>query len=72
MESPLPYFSGIKDPRVDRTKDHLLEDILFIAISSVICGAETWNDMEDFGKAKKEWLQTFLKLPMAYQHTTLQ
>lgn len=63
MESPLPYFSGIQDPRVDRTKDHLLEDIIFIAISSVICGAETWNDMEDFGKAKIDWLKTFLKLP---------
>ena len=63
MENPLHYFSGIKDPRVDRTKAHLLEDIIVIAILSVICGAETWNDMEDFGTEKEQWLRTFLKLP---------
>ena len=51
------------DPRVERTKAHMLEDILFIAIASVICGAESWNDMENFGKAKQEWLRTFLRLP---------
>jgi hypothetical protein len=40
-----------------------LEDILFIAIASIICGAERWYDMEEFGKAKEEWLKTFLRLP---------
>jgi len=63
MESPLHYFSGMKDPRINRTKAHLLEDIIVIAILSVICGAETWNDMEDFGTEKEIWLRTFLKLP---------
>ena len=63
MESPLQFFAGIKDPRVERTKDHLLLDIIFITISAVICGAETWNDIEAFGKAKLEWLKSFLKLP---------
>ena len=63
MTSPLPFFSELTDPRVDRTKVHMLEDILFIAIASVICGAESWNDMETFGKAKEEWFRTFLRLP---------
>ena len=63
MESPLSYFSVIKDPRIDRTKSHLLEDIIVIAVLSVLCGAETWNDMEDFGNSKESWLRTFLKLP---------
>ncbi|MDR1557315.1 MAG: ISAs1 family transposase [Tannerellaceae bacterium] len=40
-----------------------MEDILFIAIASVICGAESWYEMEAFGKAKEEWLKTFLRLP---------
>jgi predicted transposase YbfD/YdcC len=53
----------MKDPRIDRTKDHLLGDILVIAILSVLCGADTWNGMEEFGKAKEPWLRTFLKLP---------
>jgi hypothetical protein len=63
MESPLRYFSGLTDPRVARTREHRLEDILFIAIVSIICGAYIWHDMEEFGKAKEEWLKTFLRLP---------
>jgi len=63
MENPFEYFSGLTDPRVERTREHLLEDILFISIASVLCGAESWNEMEEFGKAKQDWLQTFLSLP---------
>lgn len=63
MESPISYFQQLEDPRVDRTKEHLLEDIIFITIAGVVCGAETWNDIEDFGKSKHDWLKSFLKLP---------
>lgn len=63
MESLLDSFSSLTDPCVDWTREHRLEDILFIAIASIICGAESWNDMEEFGKAKEDWLKTFLELP---------
>lgn len=63
MESPLDYFSSLTDPRVERTREHRLEDILFIAIASVICSAESRNDMEEFGKAREDRLKTFLGLP---------
>jgi predicted transposase YbfD/YdcC len=63
MESPLNYFSSLQDPRVERTREHDLEDILFIAIASILCGADSWYDMEEFGKAKAKWLKTFLRLP---------
>ena len=56
-------FEGREDPRIDRTKLHQLEDIILIAIVAVICGAEGWVDSEAFGKAKEEWLKTFLALP---------
>ena len=29
----------------------------------MLCGAETFIDFEEFGKAKKDWLETFLALP---------
>jgi len=61
--SILEYFSTLPDPRVQRTKLHKLEDILTITICAVICGAETWVDIADFGKAKETWLRTFLELP---------
>lgn len=57
------HFSALKDPRVDRTKRHRLLDILVIAICAVICGADSWEDVEEFGKAKQSWLQTILDLP---------
>lgn len=57
------YFSDMKDPRIDRRKLHLLEDIVFISIASVLSGAETWNEIEMYGKQKREWLSSFLSLP---------
>jgi predicted transposase YbfD/YdcC len=63
MENPLKYFSELRDPRVERNREHLLEEILLIAIAAVLSGAESWNDIEDYGEAKLDWLKTFLKLP---------
>jgi hypothetical protein len=57
------YFATVDDPRVDRTKDHALLDIIIIAICAVICGADGWVDVEEFGKTKRAWLATFLALP---------
>jgi len=59
----LNYFDEIEDPRIERSKKHLLEDIIVIAVLSFICGAETWEDIEDFGKAQESWLKQVLELP---------
>lgn len=56
------YFSGMKDPRIDRRKLHSMDDIIFISIASVLSGAETWNDMEMYGKQKIDWLSNILSL----------
>src|SRR6185312_3414690 len=53
----------LPDPRVERTKLHRLEDILVIAICALLCGADSFEDMEVFGDAKEEWFRTFLELP---------
>ena len=63
LEAIEEHFSKVSDPRVDRTKDHKLIDIIAIAICAVICGAEGWVDIELFGKSKLPWLKTFLELP---------
>jgi predicted transposase YbfD/YdcC len=57
------FISLISDPRVDRTKEHLLHDIVIIAVLAMLCGAETFVDFADFGRAKEHWLRTFLPLP---------
>jgi len=57
------HFSVLPDPRVDRGKKHRLIDILFIAVCTIICGGETFTDMELFGEAKHQWLRTLVELP---------
>jgi len=60
--SLIEHFKNLPDPRVDRTKDHDLIDVLVIAVCTLLCAGETFNDMEDFGKAKYDWFKTFLNL----------
>jgi hypothetical protein len=62
-KSLLEHFSTITDPRINRTKDHELIDILVIAICALLCRAETFNELEDFGNAKLDRFKTFLSLP---------
>jgi predicted transposase YbfD/YdcC len=57
------HFADLQDPRIDRTRLHELLDILVIAICGVICGAEGWDDIAKYGRAKHDWLKTFLSLP---------
>jgi hypothetical protein len=57
------YFEFIPDHRINRNKKHLLFDIIILAILAVICGAESWDSIELFGKTKLSFLKTFLKLP---------
>ena len=59
----LDHFTNLTDPRIDRTKDHKLIDILAIAICGMLCGADNWVAMEQYGNAKQEWLKQFLELP---------
>ena len=53
----------LADPRVRGRCEHLLVDIVVIAITAVLCGADDWNTIEGFGKAKEDWFRTFLQLP---------
>jgi predicted transposase YbfD/YdcC len=60
--SLIEHFKSLSDPRVNRTKDHELIDVLVIAICTLLCAGESFNDMEDFGHAKVDWFKTFLTL----------
>ena len=61
--SLIRHFEELPDPRTGNAKTHIFLEILIIAILAVICGADGWSDVELFGKTKKAWLKTFLKLP---------
>src|SRR3990172_7628477 len=57
------YFADLPDPRINRQKRHELTDLLTIAICAVICGADGWGEIEQFGEAKVDWFKIFLDLP---------
>ena len=57
------HFADLEDPRVERTRRHQLIDIITISICAVICGADTWVDIESYGRSKYEWLKKILELP---------
>jgi predicted transposase YbfD/YdcC len=59
----LSSFSDLADPRVERTRHHKLLDIVGLTVCAVIAGADDWVHVEYFGKAKIDWLKTFLDLP---------
>lgn len=56
-------FMGIYDPRVQGRCSHHLIDIMVITICAVMCGAEGWDEIEEFGLAREEWFRRFLELP---------
>lgn len=60
--SILAYFGDLADPRIERCKRHQLIDIIAVGICAVICGADSFVEMEEFGIAKREWFETFLEL----------
>lgn len=61
--SLLTHFAPLKDARPAYLVEHPLLDIVALAICAVICGAETWEDIEAYGHSKLDWLKTFLGLP---------
>jgi len=58
----LTFARTLPEHRMDRKKLHLAEDIVFITISAVICGADTWEEIAEFGRSKKKFLQGLLSL----------
>jgi len=63
MNSPLKHFADLRDPRVKRTREHLLEEILLITIAAILSGCSGWNEIEDYGHSKHAWFKGFLTLP---------
>lgn len=57
------YFADVEDPRRDQGKRHPFLGILIMALSAVICHADTWPEVEEFARTKEAWFRSFLTLP---------
>jgi predicted transposase YbfD/YdcC len=61
--SLITILEAVPDPRVERGKEHDLVDILMIALCTLLCGGDSFYDMEEFAEVRLSWLKTFLRLP---------
>lgn len=57
------HFADLPDPRRAQGRRHRLSDMIIIAVTAVVCCADGWADVADFGNAKLKWFATFLDLP---------
>lgn len=60
--SVFDHFTQLTDPRVNRGANHCLYEMVVVALTSAICGANSWTDVERFGNAKLDWFKKFLIL----------
>ena len=61
-QSLIEHFSKLEDPRVERNKKHELMDVIVLCVCAVVSGAEGWSDIEEFGRAKLDWLRRYAPL----------
>lgn len=53
----------VPDPRAPYNQKHKFLDIIIIAVTAILCGMDTWNEIEDWARSREDWLRTFLELP---------
>jgi predicted transposase YbfD/YdcC len=53
-------FKPVEDCRIDRNKLYPLDEILLVALATILSGGETYTDMHDFGNGKLSFLKTLL------------
>jgi predicted transposase YbfD/YdcC len=63
LGSLLTHFQILEDPRLERSRLHNLLDIIAITVCAVICGADSWVEVQKYGIAKHDWFKGFLRLP---------
>src|SRR5260221_4672108 len=63
LDGRIKSFNDLPDPRSERNQDHPLLSVVVVAICGAICGADNWVDIEAYGRAKHEWLSSWLDLP---------
>jgi len=68
--SILLHFAGLTDPRIIQQKKHQRQDIFFITLCTVICGADNRVEIEEYGCAKENWLTSSWTSPTAFRLTT--
>jgi predicted transposase YbfD/YdcC len=62
LQSLEDHFGDMPEPRVEGRCEHRLVEIIIVAICGVLCGANSWSEIEQYGRTKEAFLRQFLKL----------
>jgi predicted transposase YbfD/YdcC len=57
------HFESLEDPRCPLKRRHILHEMIVIAIAAILCGADGWVGIAQFGRSKRTWFEGFLRLP---------
>lgn len=58
----LAIINDISDPRMEGKVHHPLSTIIFVALCGILCGCESWGDIKDYCRVKKDWLSQYVSL----------
>lgn len=56
-------FEVIEDPRTGGNRKHHFGSVLFICATGLLCGMNSFADIEDFAKLQKDWFEKWVPLP---------
>jgi predicted transposase YbfD/YdcC len=58
------FFVNLPEPRRRRTRiTYPLTNLVVMAVCAVLAGADTWEEIAQFAKARRDWFARFLDLP---------
>jgi len=55
------FFSDVEDPRTGLNVRYPMNEILLVAVVTLLCGGESFGDMADVGRAKRSFLEKFFR-----------
>ena len=70
VETVINAFATLPDPRIERKKIHPLGTLLFIALCSHLCGGRGFNAMQDYARARQDWLREKAGMRAVPSHDT--
>jgi predicted transposase YbfD/YdcC len=74
MDTPsiMACFASVEDPRIERSRLHPLPSVLALSLCAVVSGANSFAEIEVYGKSRESWFRSFLDLPHGIpSHDTL-
>lgn len=63
LPEPFESFTLIEDPRMGGNKKHYFGEVLFLCITGLLCGMNTFADIEDFAHLQRKWFAKWIRLP---------